>query len=196
MGKIFYIMGKSASGKDNLFHLLETDERLDLDKLVIYTTRPIREGEMDGREYHFIDEARLADLRERKLIIEERTYQTVAGPWTYATVADDKIVKHNRNCLTIGTLESYNKIKAFCGEDAIVPLFIEVDDYIRLNRALDREKNQENPNYAEVCRRFLADAEDFSEANIAAAGITRRFYNNGDLETCFHELEEAILNML
>lgn len=196
MGKIFYIMGKSASGKDKLFHEIQTNERLKLDKLVIYTTRPIREGEKDGREYHFIDEKRLEALRSQGLIIEERTYQTVAGPWTYATVADDRIVKPERNCLTIGTLESYNKVRAFCGEESLVPLYIEVDDYIRLQRALSREKLQETPNYAEVCRRFLADAEDFSEENIRAAGITRRFRNDGAFETCLHEVEDVIASML
>ena len=43
MNRIFCLMGKSASGKDKLFKALLTDETLNLKKVVIYTTRPIRE---------------------------------------------------------------------------------------------------------------------------------------------------------
>ena len=51
MGKIFYIMGKSSSGKDSIYRKLEADEELGLERLVIYTTRPVRDGEKEGREY-------------------------------------------------------------------------------------------------------------------------------------------------
>ena len=44
MGKIFYIMGKSSSGKDSIYRQLEKDQELVLKRLVIYTTRPIRDG--------------------------------------------------------------------------------------------------------------------------------------------------------
>ena len=64
---------------------------------------------------------------------------------------------------------------------------IELDDGIRLQRALDREKAQDQPKYEEMCRRFLADAEDFSEERIRQAGIVKRFYNN-DLEECLEEI--------
>ena len=50
MGKIFYIMGKSSSGKDSIYRQLEGNQELGLKRLVIYTTRPIRDGEMNGRE--------------------------------------------------------------------------------------------------------------------------------------------------
>ena len=44
MGKIFYIMGKSSSGKDSIYRKLESTEEFGLKRLVIYTTRPIRDG--------------------------------------------------------------------------------------------------------------------------------------------------------
>lgn len=52
MGKLFYIMGKSASGKDTIYQRLLRNPEFSLERLVIYTTRPIRDGELDGREYH------------------------------------------------------------------------------------------------------------------------------------------------
>ncbi len=46
MGKIFYIMGKSSSGKDTIYNRLRIDEGLKLSNLILYTTRPMREGEI------------------------------------------------------------------------------------------------------------------------------------------------------
>ncbi len=60
---------------------------------------------------------------------------------------------------------------------------------MRLQRALDREKAQENPRYQEMCRRFLADCEDFSDIKIEEAGIRRSFYND-DLDRCISEIRE------
>ena len=48
-------MGKSASGKDSIYKKIR--ERLsELKPIVIYTTRPIREGEREGVEYYFTDD--------------------------------------------------------------------------------------------------------------------------------------------
>ena len=87
--KIFYIIGKSASGKDHIFAALKGDAKLNLSELILYTTRPMRAGEIDGETYHFVDESRLIELRREGRVIEERTYDTVYGPWTYATVDED-----------------------------------------------------------------------------------------------------------
>ena len=82
MGKIFYIMGKSSSGKDSIYRMLEEDQELGLKRLVIYTTRPIRDGEKNGREYFFTDENKLTEFRRNGKLIEARTYQTVYGQLT------------------------------------------------------------------------------------------------------------------
>ena len=62
MNKIFYIMGKSASGKDNIYRRLLEEKDLDLHELVLYTTRPKRQDEVDGREYFFVDDERFQQL--------------------------------------------------------------------------------------------------------------------------------------
>ena len=73
----------------------------------------------------------------------------------------------------------------------MVPVYIEIEDGIRLERALARERSQKEPKYAEMCRRFLADSEDFSEENLRKAGIRRRF-ENVDLEQCMEEITAFI----
>ena len=193
MGKIFYIMGKSSSGKDTIYRKLQESENLKLGRLVLYTTRPIRDGEKEGQEYHFVDEAKYFEFDKAEKVIEARTYQTVYGPWTYFTADDGQVNLDASDYLGIGTLESYVKMREYYGEEALCPIYIEVEDGERLARALKRERGQEIPRYEEMCRRFLADSEDFSEENIAKAGITRRFSNNGELEDCISEVKSAIL---
>ena len=177
MGKIFYIIGKSATGKDTIYkNILET-RMPGLERLVIYTTRPRREGEENGKEYYFTDIVRLNEMRQEKKIIEERTYHTVLGDWTYFTADDGQLKLETTDYLGIGTLESFEKLKAWFGNDKVCPIYVEVEDGTRLERAILREKQQKKPQYEEMCRRFLADAEDFSEEKLKNAGITKRFLN-------------------
>ena len=192
MGKIFYLMGKSSSGKDTIFKRLLESPELKLHTIVPYTTRPIRVGETDSVEYFFTDEEGLEKIKLSGQLIELREYHTFHGIWKYFTVNDGQIDLEKNDYLIIGTIESYNKTRAYFGEENVVPILIELDDGIRLQRALDREKAQDHPKYEEMCRRFLADAEDFCEENIKEASITRRFYNN-DLKECIHEITEYIV---
>lgn len=186
MGKIFYMMGKSASGKDTIFKRVQEELPM-LKTIVLYTTRPIREGEKDGVEYHFTDENRKRELELAGKLIESRTYDTVHGKWTYFTADDGQIDLTKDSYLVIGTLVSYEKMKAYFGADALVPIYIEVEDGERLSRALFRERQQEKPKYAEMCRRFLADTEDFSEENLKKCGIVHR-YKNQEMEACIEEI--------
>ena len=191
MGKIFYVMGKSAAGKDTIYNRLLQDSEFEFQTIVGYTTRPMREGEQEGKEDHFVTTEMLRELERAGKLIEQRVYQTVHGPWTYATVDDGSIDFEGQNYLLIGTLESYEKLVAYFGSDKLVPIYIEIDDYVRLSRALEREHAQSEPKYAELCRRFLADAEDFSEEKLKKAGIQKRF-QNFEMETCLQEIRELI----
>ena len=194
MGKIFYLMGKSASGKDTLFRILR-EEFAQLKTVTMYTTRPIRENERDGEAYFFVEEKRLKELKAAGRVIECRTYQTIAGPWHYFTVDDGQIDVSRHSYLMPGTLESYEKICAYYGKEALCPLYIELDDGLRLERAIEKERKQRTPNYREVCRRFLADEEDFAEENLRRLGIGRRFENT-ELSACLKELGQEIRRYL
>ncbi len=184
-------MGKSASGKDSIYKKLI--EECSLKKIIIYTTRPIRSGEKDGTDYHFVDEAEYTRIRDMGKIIEERLYESAEGPWRYFTVDDGSFDDEKRNYLGIGTLESYMKLREYYGAQRVKPIYIEVEDGERLSRALKRERAEEEPKYREMCRRFLSDSEDFSEENLAKAGIKRRF-NNTVLDDCLRKIREHIAN--
>ena len=185
MGKIFYLMGKSSSGKDTMFKKLIEDKTLGLKTIVGYTTRPMREGERDGVEYFFVDEEKMLLLEAEGKVIERRSYNTVHGIWSYFTVDDGQVnLDSDDKYLLIGTLESYEKVRNYYGKEYLVPLYISVDDGLRLQRALDRERQQDKPKFAEMCRRFLADEADFAKENIDRCEITVS-YENVDLESCY-----------
>ena len=192
MGKIYYIIGKSSSGKDTIFK--ELLARIpQLKRVVPYTTRPVREGEKNGVEYFFTDEEQVQKLEQAGRIIELRAYDTACGVWKYFTADDGQIDLEAGNYLMIGTLEAYEKMIQYYGAEKIIPLYIEVEDGERLSRALARERQQAQPKYKELCRRFLADEEDFSEEKLGRLGITRRFCNE-DIDHFLGEITEVIYN--
>ena len=186
-------MGKSATGKDTIYKELLKHQDLDLKKVVIYTTRPIRAGEQDSVEYFFVSEERLKELKNENKIIEIRQYNTVNGLWSYFTVNDGQINLEEFNSIIIGTLESYEQIRNYFKEKNVYPIYIEVEDGIRLQRAIERERKQKNPKYAELCRRYLADEEDFKEENLKRLGIEKRYQNN-NLNECIDEIIKDIKN--
>ena len=190
MGKIFCIIGKSSSGKDTVYKGLLQRRELGLRRIVPYTTRPRREGERDGEEYYFVSQDAYQRLEEQGKVIEARHYHTVYGVWTYFTAQDGQITEQE-DCLLIGTLEAFCQIRDYFGAGRVVPVYLQVEDGERLKRAIAREQRQEKPGYAEVCRRFLADEQDFSEERLRQAGIRDRFDNSG-LEGCLDQVAAYI----
>ena len=190
MGKIYVIMGKSASGKDTVYREVKALVP-SLRGFVMYTTRPMRSGEEDGVSYYFVSPEVIGEAEKSGKLIEKRVYDTVYGPWIYATIDDGQIDPVRGDYLVPGTLQSFVKLREHFGRDVVIPVYIEVEDGERLLRAIGREKSQTEPKYAEMCRRFLADCEDFSEERLSDAGVVRRF-ENIDAGTCAGEIADLI----
>ncbi|MBQ8663947.1 MAG: guanylate kinase [Eubacterium sp.] len=192
MGKIFCLMGKSASGKDTIYNQLLKSEELNLHNVILYTTRPIRSGEKDGETYFFCSDEKACQLEAAGKVIEMRAYDTMHGVWKYFTADDGQIDLASDNFyLMIGTLEAYEKIRDYFGAEQVLPIYIHVDDGLRLARALERERAQAEPKYAELCRRFLADEEDFSREKRDRLGISQMFENE-----CLEETVQRILQYM
>lgn len=195
MSKLFVLMGKSATGKDTIYKRLLEDERISLRTIVPYTTRPIRQEEKEGVEYHFVSRERFEEMKLEELVIESRDYQTVHGIWSYFTAYDGQFMgeSNDEKYLMINTLEGYEQIRNYFGEEKVVPLYIYVEDGIRLTRALKRERRQKEPKYAEMCRRYLADEGDFSAEKLEKAGINK-FYDNESIDRCVEQIVSCIQN--
>ena len=193
MGKIYYVMGKSASGKDTIYKRL-VKKMPELGTVRMYTTRPIRDGETNGVEYIFTDEKQLQAMKDAGKVIECRTYDTIYGPWSYFTADDGQIDLGSCSYLMMGTLESYEGLCKYYGAEVMVPLYIHVEDGVRLQRALNRENTQKNPKYAEMCRRFLADEKDFSKERLDQCGIIKQYENTG-IEPCIEEIKIGFIGV-
>ncbi len=174
-GLMYIVMGKSATGKDTLYTKI-LQSHPELAPVIPYTTRPIREGERDGEEYHFVDIDTMEKMKSEGRIIESRCYHTVRGDWYYFTAADEQL-EGSKDHIMITTLEGYEQIRDYFGEDKVIPIYIEVSDVTRIERAIGREKKEGKPCIAEVCRRYLADDEDFSEDKLKNNKIVRRVTN-------------------
>lgn len=196
MSNFIYIMGKSSTGKDTIYKRLK--DKIDANVYVPYTTRPMREGEQEGREYYFLDRQQFEELQQQDKVMECRNYNVINAQgekdiWTYATIADDQWDKEG-DFLSIGTLESYTSIIEYLKEHPekklnMIPVYIAIDEKERENRARKREEQQIKPNYEEMKRRFQADNIDFSKEKLEKAEIGEsETFENYDLEKCVEQI--------
>ena len=190
---IFYIMGRSGSGKDTIYNRLINSsnlKELNFKKVILHTTRPMRHGEQDGREYYFVDDKTFDEMRMQDKFAELREYNTVNGVWKYGTSIDS--FNQDGYYIGIGTLESFAKLKDKFGNN-IKEIFIKVDEDKLLQRTILRATGDSKQSLDEVKRRFEADRVDFSDKKIDSVGINKIFYNN-TLDDCVNEIEQYILS--
>ena len=189
MHRIYIIMGPSSSGKDTIYKKI-IEAFPELKPIVLYTCRPIREGEINGETYNFVTLEEIRAMEARGEILEKREYETTHGLWVYAT-SSANIDLESYNYITINTLEGYRSIYNYYKE-AVVPVYIQTEDGIRLTRALEREKQQTEPKYAEMCRRFLADCKDF---DLTKCDLPLDIYSNdsGNVEDCVNKIKAKML---
>ena len=201
MGRIFYIIGKSATGKDTFLSELLSDPALGLEEIIQYTTRPIRDGEKEGREYHFITLSDAERFEKAGKVVEERGYHTVHGLWKYMMVDDGATDLSKGDYIAVGTIESYVKVRDYYGKEKVLPIYIYVETGERLQRALNRERKHEGPKYAEMCRRFLTDEADFSDEKLKEAGLLKpdgtyvNGFENAEFAACLAKIKEYILSV-
>lgn len=92
-----------------------------LQNIVPSTTRLIRFGEVNGREYHFNTEEEMWRLDREHKIIERREYNTMKGTWYYYTTSQNINLEMN-NYITINTLEGLDGYVQYYGREQIISL--------------------------------------------------------------------------
>lgn len=151
MYKVIALAGKAGSGKDTILHEVIAAAPDRFHEIVSATTRPPREGEVDGVNYHFLDKQKFKD----KINKEEMVEYTVFNWWYYGTptssLAEDKV---NIGVFNPAGLRSL----ARSPQVSLAIVYVTADDKIRLLRQLNRENN---PDVKEIIRRFSADEDDF-----------------------------------
>lgn len=159
--KIICLMGFSGSGKDTTMkRLLEQHE--DLHGVVSTTTRPMRAGEKEGREYYFVDNAEFNAMLDAGQFLEVRQYNVADGSsWFYGFTEKEVNEKLRRgNVIMVIDLQGYEEIKEIY-KDKCVGIFLDVDLDILINRILNREKLTWFV-AEEAVRRLKSDMERFA----------------------------------
>lgn len=158
--KIIAIFGKSGAGKDALQKLL-IKLHSNFNKIVSFTTRPKRDNEIEGQDYLFVGYNDFINLIKQQQMLEYTNFNN----WYYGT----GITSIKKESVNVGVFN----IQGVCSilkllpkeEYEIFPIEVIADDATRLLRAINREQN---PNCAEICRRFLTDEEDFKNIPFVA----------------------------
>lgn len=180
MYKIVALIGEAGTGKDTLMQKILTDYPGKFNEIISCTTRPPREGEIDGVNYFFIDQEEFA----YKVLNYEMLEATNFNDWFYGTSYDTL----RSDVLNIGVFNP-DGIRAIEGRSDIdLRVFrITCSDKIRLLRQLNRE---ENPNVDEIVRRYKTDKEDFCDLEFTYYEIENNNEKDLELGTC------AILSQL
>lgn len=182
MSRIFCLVGKSGSGKDTMYTQIMALGLPHLRPVIPCTTRPRRTNEADGQSYHFVSPEELARYESAGQIIEKREYMTTQGLWTYFTPRFHLTEESDR--LLITTLEGVHALIALYGSPQVQVIYLYTNDRTRLLRCIERESREETPDYAEVCRRFLADQADFSQEQLARFPHLHRIDTGAEVEEC------------
>lgn len=168
MYKIIAICGKAGSGKDTLMKNVVAAYP-QLHEIVSCTTRPKREGEVEGVNYYYLTGEQFGE----KVLNNEMLEATCFNGWFYGTSYDSL----RRDCINIGVFNPEGIDSIMTHKDIeLVVFYLEVSDKTRLLRQLNRELN---PDVHEIIRRFKVDEEDFLDLDFHYNALTNE--NPSDL---------------
>ena len=172
------ICGKAGSGKDTIMNKVVA-ACPQLHEIVSCTTRPIREGEVDGINYHYMTGEQFGE----KVLAGEMLEASCFNDWFYGTAYDSL----RSDCVNIGVFnpEGVDSVMAHKNIELVV-FYIEADDKIRVLRQLNRE---EHPDVHEIIRRFGTDENDFLDLDFHYNALTND--TEEDLDYCVKVIEAA-----
>lgn len=195
MKRFFIIMAKSASGKDTIYHRLITNESLGLIPIILYYTRPIREGEVDGREFRFRSNEQMEKILKGDNVIHTEKYGIVGTNGCTIALLDDDQMERDGNYLVVMNPYFYKSLCRYfkCNGDVeIFPIYIDVPGYLRVERSMLREERETTPNYGEICRRFVSDEKMFMDEVISNLP-KENIFENIDLNECCNAITQFII---
>ncbi len=179
---IAILCGKSASGKDTLLRELVRDG---FSPIVSSTSRPMREGEVDGREYFFHSREEFEQMIKENRLIEYRTYNTLVGgkpdTWYYGMEVQE--FDKNRDYAVVLDLQGAESFVKYIGPENCFTCYVEVDEKVREERA----KSRGSFDKTEWDRRVSADAKDFAKERVEEVCdcVLHNNYTIADLKETF-----------
>ena len=188
--KIYFLAGQSNTGKDTITSEL-LREIPDLNRYVYNTTRPIREGEIDGVTYNFVTDDKYEEDSKANRVIESRFYNANFGKVVYYTPV---IERDDKKYILTGTVDMCRSLVNYYGSDIVHPIFICVSDRERLIRGILREDHNKQ-DYKEVARRFYDEFTEYTPENIESLGNIFKVNNDNDIRVCVQKIKDYIENL-
>lgn len=178
--KVIALLGEAGSGKDSLLQRVIASHP-NYKELISHTTRPPREGEVEGKNYYYVTQKEFLDLIQNGQMLE---YAQFNG-WFYGT----SISAFDKDKINIGVFNQAG-IKTLLSRDDIElkVFYIFADPAVRLIRQLTREKN---PNINEILRRYKTDLSDFQHLDFDHTVID----NSNSMAVALQELEDKIAQL-
>jgi guanylate kinase len=148
----FIILGQSGSGKSYLVNgLIKLGEKYSPK----VTTRPIRQGEVDNVDYHYLDIQTFESMLNENKIRTHQKFLIKEDIWYYGITKENF---QNNNVFTMTPAEFSMLTKEERKECFVI--YLDIDEDTRRNRLLSRNDNNDS-----IERRISADREDFKEFN-------------------------------
>ena len=166
-GKLVVLCGKSSGGKDTMLSTLV--DLYDYKRCISHTSRPMRQGEVNGREYYFESREDFKWMIEKGHFIEFRTYNTLVNDkedtWYYG-MAKNSIDLNKGNHVIVLDVQGTKEIIEYFGKENVLVYYVRTSDRLRRRRC----KKRGDYNKSEFKRRFKADKIDFSKDKLAEIG--------------------------
>ena len=168
MGKIFYLMGKSSSGKDTIYKRIMQHEEIQLKKVVPYTTRPMRADDEANPTHTFVTQEEFDEL-------DNRVGYTKFNGYEYCATAEQ--VDNNDIYVIDPAGVDFFKEK-YHGIKTPIVVYIKATGDIRKDRMLARGDSVE-----QVIERLMNDIKAFKGAmKMADVIFEKDILFNADLE--------------
>lgn len=181
MYKIIALIGKAGSGKDTMMHRV-LERNPNLHEIVSCTTRPRREGEVEGVNYFYLTPEQFGD----KVLHDEMLEATCFNDWFYGTSYESL----RSDVTNIGVFNPAGIESLLGRRDVVVHVFyVTASPKNRLLRQLNREKD---PDVDEIIRRYKADEIDFADLNFEYDVLYNEIYEdlNAGVEAILCSLED------
>lgn len=174
---IYCLVGESASGKSTIEKRLKDDKGVP--NIISYTTRPMRKGEVDGVNYHYITQERFLELQEQGFFVETAMYRE----WMYGLTLDNIDYK-NENYIAVVTVHGLMELIQAVGKEFVKAIYIKVSERDRMFRLLSRGDETD-----EIIRRIENDRHDFRNADM----ICNYIVENKSIDTSVYAVYNIIM---
>lgn len=159
--KLILLIGCMASGKDTI--LKEMINEGYAEPIISHTSRPMRKGEKDGIEYHFVSAEEMLKMKENNEFIEFKSYKAANNEKWYYGVNKNSLEKGlSKNYILIVDITGMRQIKEYFKDDKdmeITTIFLDVDKETRRKRAIMRD-DMTLEKVKEIERRLEADDKE------------------------------------